>query len=72
MPLFFLRVVHELVFEKLTVQTMRSFNEQEKLSLRVRKNDATRQSVLTPPYSLIQYLPWFFSYNPEQTNTVQN
>ncbi|AUW39029.1 hypothetical protein EIB96_15250 [Vibrio parahaemolyticus] len=61
MPLFFLRVVHELVFEKLTVQTMRSFNEQEKLSLRVRKNDATRQSVLTLPYSLIQYLPWFFS-----------
>ncbi|EGQ8939143.1 hypothetical protein DC852_01585 [Vibrio parahaemolyticus] len=61
MPLFFLRVVHELVFEKLTVQTLRSFNEQEKLSLRVRKNDATRQSVLTLPYSLIQYLPWFFS-----------
>ncbi|EGQ8194133.1 hypothetical protein DNG97_11380 [Vibrio parahaemolyticus] len=61
MPLFFLRVIHELVFEKLTVQTMRSFNEQEKLSLRVRKNDATRQSVLTLPYSLIQYLPWFFS-----------
>ncbi|EGR0066644.1 hypothetical protein GNY17_23275 [Vibrio parahaemolyticus] len=61
MPLFFLRVIHELVFEKLTVQTMRSFNEQEKLSLRVRKNDATRQSVLTLPYALIQYLPWFFS-----------
>ncbi|EGR1117730.1 hypothetical protein EFT81_00515 [Vibrio parahaemolyticus] len=61
MPLFFLRVIHELVFEKLTVQTMRSFNEQEKLSLRVRKNDATRQSVLTLPYSLIQYLPQFFS-----------
>ncbi|EGQ8526165.1 hypothetical protein FP738_16610 [Vibrio parahaemolyticus] len=61
MPSFFLRVIHELVFEKLTVQTMRSFNEQEKLSLRVRKNDATRQSVLTLPYSLIQYLPWFFS-----------
>ncbi|QLE32967.1 hypothetical protein FDV78_20695 [Vibrio parahaemolyticus] len=61
MPLFFLRVIHVLVFEKLTVQTMRSFNEQEKLSLRVRKNDATRQSVLTLPYSLIQYLPWFFS-----------
>ncbi|HAS6643114.1 TPA: hypothetical protein I7259_05610 [Vibrio parahaemolyticus] len=61
MPLFFLRVIHEIVFEKLTVQTMRSFNEQEKLSLRVRKNDATRQSVLTLPYSLIQYLPWFFS-----------
>ncbi|TOK95444.1 hypothetical protein CGI07_21520 [Vibrio parahaemolyticus] len=61
MPLFFLRVIHELVLEKLTVQTMRSFNEQEKLSLRVRKNDATRQSVLTLPYSLIQYLPWFFS-----------
>ncbi|EGQ8130107.1 hypothetical protein DLI07_00520 [Vibrio parahaemolyticus] len=61
MPLFFLRVIHELVFEKLTVQTMRSFNEQEKLSLRVRKNDATRQSVLTLSYSLIQYLPWFFS-----------
>ncbi|EGR3001586.1 hypothetical protein C1S99_07975 [Vibrio parahaemolyticus] len=61
MPLFFLRVIHELVFEKLTVQTMRSFNEQEKLSLRVRKNDATRQSVLTLPYSLIQYLPCFFS-----------
>ncbi|TNZ63369.1 hypothetical protein CGK45_11815 [Vibrio parahaemolyticus] len=61
MPLFFLRVIHELVFEKLTVQMMRSFNEQEKLSLRVRKNDATRQSVLTLPYSLIQYLPWFFS-----------
>ncbi|EGR1972586.1 hypothetical protein CGK18_02805 [Vibrio parahaemolyticus] len=61
MPLFFLRVIHELVFEKLTVQTMRSFNEQEKLSLRARKNDATRQSVLTLPYSLIQYLPWFFS-----------
>ncbi|PWT48374.1 hypothetical protein CGG78_04070 [Vibrio parahaemolyticus] len=61
MSLFFLRVIHELVFEKLTVQTMRSFNEQEKLSLRVRKNDATRQSVLTLPYSLIQYLPWFFS-----------
>ncbi|EGQ8406826.1 TPA: hypothetical protein GRI77_12205 [Vibrio parahaemolyticus] len=61
MPLFFLRVIHELVFEKLTVQTMHSFNEQEKLSLRVRKNDATRQSVLTLPYSLIQYLPWFFS-----------
>ncbi|EGQ8918581.1 TPA: hypothetical protein GRR81_05810 [Vibrio parahaemolyticus] len=61
MPLFFLRVIHELVFEKLTVQTMRSFNEQEKLSLRVRKNDATQQSVLTLPYSLIQYLPWFFS-----------
>ncbi|EGR4672895.1 hypothetical protein C4G45_11025 [Vibrio parahaemolyticus] len=60
MPSFFLRVIHELVFEKLTVQTMRSFNEQEKLSLRVRKNDATRQSVLTLPYSLIQYLPWFF------------
>ncbi|APC89166.1 hypothetical protein FORC22_3305 [Vibrio parahaemolyticus] len=59
--MFFLRVIHELVFEKLTVQTMRSFNEQEKLSLRVRKNDATRQSVLTLPYSLIQYLPWFFS-----------
>ncbi|TNY66351.1 hypothetical protein CGK67_00175 [Vibrio parahaemolyticus] len=61
MPLFFLSVIHELVFEKLTVQTMRSFNEQEKLSLRVRKNDTTRQSVLTLPYSLIQYLPWFFS-----------
>ncbi|EGQ9368934.1 hypothetical protein F1K70_00615 [Vibrio parahaemolyticus] len=61
MPLFFLRVIHELVFEKLTVQTMRSFNEQEKLSLRVRKNDATQQSVLTLPYALIQYLPWFFS-----------
>ncbi|TOG15334.1 hypothetical protein CGJ11_16130 [Vibrio parahaemolyticus] len=61
MPLFFLRVTHELVFEKLTVQTMHGFNEQEKLSLRVRKNDATRQSVLTLPYSLIQYLPWFFS-----------
>ncbi|EGQ8133724.1 hypothetical protein F0M03_01195 [Vibrio parahaemolyticus] len=61
MPLFFLRVIHELVFEKLTVQTMHGFNEQEKLSLRVRKNDATRQSVLTLPYSLIQYLPWFFS-----------
>ncbi|EGR2287542.1 hypothetical protein D0815_18850 [Vibrio parahaemolyticus] len=61
MPLFFLRVIHELVFEKLTVQTMHSFNEQEKLSLRVRKNDATQQSVLTLPYSLIQYLPWFFS-----------
>ncbi|EGQ8260662.1 hypothetical protein DLH98_07215 [Vibrio parahaemolyticus] len=61
MPLFFLRVIHELVFEKLTVQTMHSFSEQEKLSLRVRKNDATRQSVLTLPYSLIQYLPWFFS-----------
>ncbi|TOM19652.1 hypothetical protein CGH82_12825 [Vibrio parahaemolyticus] len=61
MPLFFLRVIHELVFEKLTVQTMRSFNEQKKLSLRVRKNDATRQSALTLPYSLIQYLPWFFS-----------
>ncbi|MDW2245486.1 hypothetical protein R7039_28705, partial [Vibrio sp. 1287] len=60
-PLFFLRVIHELVFEKLTVQTMHGFNEQEKLSLRVRKNDATRQSVLTLPYSLIQYLPWFFS-----------
>ncbi|OOI06277.1 hypothetical protein BA739_00570 [Vibrio parahaemolyticus] len=59
--MFFLRVIHELVFEKLTVQTMRSFNEQEKLSLRVRKNDATQQSVLTLPYSLIQYLPWFFS-----------
>ncbi|OUD42885.1 hypothetical protein BS623_04355 [Vibrio parahaemolyticus] len=59
--MFFLRIIHELVFEKLTVQTMRSFNEQEKLSLRVRKNDATRQSVLTLPYSLIQYLPWFFS-----------
>ncbi|OXE05758.1 hypothetical protein CA163_39220, partial [Vibrio parahaemolyticus] len=26
MPLFFLRVIHELVFEKLTVQTMHSFN----------------------------------------------
>ncbi|EGR2272661.1 hypothetical protein D1216_13425 [Vibrio parahaemolyticus] len=61
MPLFFLRVINELVFEKLTVQTMHGFNEQEKLSLRVRKNDATRQSVLTLPYSLIQYLPWFFS-----------
>ncbi|TOP32239.1 hypothetical protein CGH19_09100 [Vibrio parahaemolyticus] len=61
MPLFFLRVIHELVFEKLTVQTMHGFNEQEKLSLRVRKNDATRQSVLTLPYSFIQYLPWFFS-----------
>ncbi|EGQ8106275.1 hypothetical protein I7096_003638 [Vibrio parahaemolyticus] len=61
MPLFFLRVIHELAFEKLTVQTMRSFNEQEKLSLHVRKNDATRQSVLTLPYSLIQYLPRFFS-----------
>ncbi|TOH62473.1 hypothetical protein CGI77_00680 [Vibrio parahaemolyticus] len=44
MPLFFLRVIHELVFEKPTVQTMHGFNEQEKLSLRVRKNDATRQS----------------------------
>ncbi|EGR0933377.1 hypothetical protein EIB86_12195 [Vibrio parahaemolyticus] len=44
MPLFFLRVIHELVFEKLTVQTMHGFNEQEKLSLSVRKNDATRQS----------------------------
>ncbi|EGQ8396800.1 hypothetical protein GTW36_07990 [Vibrio parahaemolyticus] len=61
MPLFFLRVIHELIFEKLTVQTVRSFNEQEKLSLRVRKNDATRQSILTLPYSLIQYLPRFFS-----------
>ncbi|APU76747.1 hypothetical protein BMI84_15905 [Vibrio parahaemolyticus] len=61
MPLFFLRVIHELVFEKLTVQTMHGFNEQEKLSLRVRKNDATQQSVLTLPYALIQYLPRFFS-----------